>query len=188
VKAPRIKEIKDHGALHYRTNFTEVVNSINSLRFNGIKGPRTKISIDYLFTDEGHILCKKVAEKYKISRLMVRGIAGKLPSNFKDQLVDTQIKLDVEKLVERFLNQNKLNLFEYLIDYKFPKAVGNVSFEDRLSLFVEIAMEHQNKLDFKYRLNYYDYEDAGGNKKRLGYTIILPLEKTEKKSKKEKAA
>jgi hypothetical protein len=188
VKAQRIKEIKDHGALHYRTSFTEVVNSINSLRFNGVKGPRTKISIDYLFTDEGHVLCKKVAEKYKISRLMMRGIAGKLPSNFKDQLIDTQIKLDVEKLVERFLDQNKHNLFEYLIEYKFPKAVGNVTFEDRLSLFVEIAMEHQNRLDFKYRLNYHDYEDATGNKKRLGYTIILPLEKTEKKSKKEKAA
>ena len=32
-----------------------------------------------------------------------------------------QIKLDTEKLVERFLNQTKQNLFEYLMDYKFPK-------------------------------------------------------------------
>jgi hypothetical protein len=188
VKAQRLKEIKDHGALMYRTNFNEVVREISSLRFNGIKGPRTKIAIDFLFTDEGHVLCKKVAEKYKISRLMMRGIAGKLPSNFKEQLIDQQIKLDVEKLVDRFLLQTKHNLFEYLMDYKFPKAVGNVTFEDRLSLFVEIAMEYQNDLDFKYRLNYYDYEDAEKRKKRLGYTIILPLTKAEKKPKKEKAA
>jgi hypothetical protein len=130
------------------------------------------------------VLCKRVAEKYKLSRLMMRGIAGKLPSNFKEQLIDQQIKLDVEKLVDKFLNQNKLNLFEYLIDYKFPKAVGNVSFEERLSIFVEIAMEYQNSLDFKYRLGYHDYEDANQKKKRLGYTIILPLKKEEKKSKK----
>lgn len=187
VKAQRLKEIKDHGALHFRTNFTEVVRNVSSLRFNNIKGPRTKIAIDFLFTDEGHVLCKKVAEKYKLSRLMMRGIAGKLPSNFKDQLVDNQIKLDVEKLVQRFLTQNKMNLFEYLMDYKFPKAVGNVTFEDRLSLFVEIAMEYQNVLDFKYRLNYFDYEE-NSTKKRLGYTIIVPLEKSEKKAKKEKAA
>nr|MBA3665784.1 hypothetical protein [Bacteroidota bacterium] len=100
VKAQRLKEIKDHGTLHYRTNFNEVIKAVNPLRFNGIKGPRTKVAIDFLFTDEGHVLCKKVAEKYKISRLMMRGIAGKLPSNFKDQLIDQQIKLDVEKLVE----------------------------------------------------------------------------------------
>jgi len=188
VKAQRLKEIKDHGTLHYRTNFTEVVKDIKPLRFNGIKGPRTKIAIDFLFTDEGHVLCKKVAEKYKLSRLMMRGIAGKLPSNFKEQLIDQQIKLDVEKLVDRFLAQNKLNLFEYLIDYKFPKAVGSVTFEDRLSIFVEIAMEYQNHLDFKYRLNYHDYLDSNQNKKRLGYTVILPLAKTEKKPKKDKAA
>jgi hypothetical protein len=189
VKAQRLKEIKDHGTLHYRTNFTEVVKLMTPLRFNNIKGPRTKIAIDFLFTDEGHVLCKKVAEKYKISRLMMRGIAGKLPSNFKDQLIDNQIKLDVEKLVDRFLAQTKLNLFEYLVDYKFPKAVGNVTFEDRLSIFVEIAMEYQNHLDFKYRLNYHDYEDSTTKtKKRLGYTIILPLPKQEAKTRKQKAA
>lgn len=120
---------------------------------------------------------------------MMRGIAGKLPSNFKEQLIDQQIKLDVEKLVDRFLLQTKFNLFEYLIDYKFPKAVGNISFEDRLSIFVEIAMEYQNVLDFKYRLNYHDYvESVTGLKKRLGYTVIVPLAKTEKKPKKDKAA
>ena len=114
---------------------------------------------------------------------MMRGIAGKLPSNFKEQIIDNQIKLDDEKLVDRFLNQNKLNLFEYLIDYKFPKTVGNVTFEDRLSLFVEITMEYQNNLDFKYRLNYHDYLDNEKVKKRLGYTLILPLTKKEKVTK-----
>jgi hypothetical protein len=177
VKAQKLKEIKDHGTLHYRTNFNEVIKEANPLRFNNIKGPRTKIAIDFLYTDEGHVLCKRVAEKYKISRLMARGIAGKMPGNFKDQELDQQIKLDTEKLVDRFLDQSKSNLFEYLIDYKFPKTVGNVTFEDRLSIFVEIAMEYQTKLDFKYRLNYHDYLDNAEQKKRLGYTLILPMKK-----------
>src|SRR5690606_37996823 len=133
-------------------------------------------------------ICRKVADKYKITRLMVRGLADKMQGNFKEKGLEQQIKLDTEKLVERFLNQNKQNLFEYLMDYKFPKAIGTVSFEDRLSLFVEIAMEYQNKLDFKYRLNYYDYEDANKNKKRLGYTLILPEFEEKEKTKKQKAA
>ncbi len=189
VKAQKLKEVKDHGALHFRTNFNEIVRGVTPLRFNGVKGPRTKIALDFLVTDDGHVLCKKIAEKYKISRLMARGMAGKMASNFKDKMVDNQIKLDTEKLVDRFLAQKKSNLFEYLMEYKFPKAIGEVKFEDRLSLFVEIAMEYEKELDFRYRLNYFEYEDAAQKKKRLGYTVILPVtEESENGKKKKKAA
>jgi len=182
-KAQRLKEVKDHGTLHYKTNFREVVSNINTLKYNGHKTPKTKIPIDFLYSDDGHVLCKRIAEKYKITRLMVRGLADKMAGNFKDKGLEQQIKLDTEKLVERFLNQSKLNLFEYLMDYKFPKAIGNVSFEERLSLFVEIAMEYQNQLDFKYRLQYHDYETENKVKKRLGYTLIWPLKEKNKKQK-----
>ena len=187
-KAQRLKEIKEHGSLYFKTNFKEIVGNINTLKHNGHKTPKTKISIDFLYTDDGHVLCKRIAEKYKLTRLMVRGIAGKMAGDFKDKGLEQQIKLDTEKLVERFLVQTKANLFEYLMDYKFPKAIGNVTFEDRLSLFVEIAMEYQSDLDFKYRLQYFDYKDTGSEvQKRLGYTLILPLkERAKPKAKKEK--
>ena len=185
-KAQRLKEIKEHGSLYYKTNFKEIVGNINTLKHNGHKTPKTKIAVDFLFTDDGHVLCKRIAEKYKLTRLMVRGIAGKMAGNFKDKGLEQQIKLDTEKLVERFLVQTKANLFEYLMEYKFPKAIGTVTFEDRLSLFVEIAMEYQTVLDFKYRLQYYDYNETGSTvKKRLGYTLILPSKEKEK-TKKEK--
>lgn len=182
-KAQRLKEIKDHGALYFKTNFKEITSSINTIRHNGHKTPRTKVAIDFLYTDDGHILCKRVAEKYKLTRLMVRGLADKMVGNYKEKGLEQQIKLDTEKLVERFLTQQKNNLFEYLMEYKFPKSIGTVTFEERLSLFVEIAMEYQNKLDFKYRLQYFDYEDNAKAKKRLGYTLILPLKEKAKKAK-----
>ncbi|MDP3558617.1 MAG: hypothetical protein Q8T03_14680 [Bacteroidota bacterium] len=186
-KAQRLKEIKEHGSLYFKTNFKEIVSNINTLKHNGHKTPKTKIAIDFLYTDDGHVLCKRIAEKYKLTRLMVRGIAGKMAGDFKDKGLEQQIKLDTEKLVERFLIQTKANLFQYLMDYKFPKAIGTVTFEDRLSLFVEIAMEYQNDLDFKYRLQYVDYNDTGSDiKKRLGYTLILPLKDRAKKKKEKK--
>ena len=187
VKAQRLKEIKDHGSLYFKSNFKEIVSTINTLKHNGHKTPKTKIAIDFLFTDDGHVLCRRIAEKYKITRLMVRGLADKMAGNFKDKGLEQQIKLDTEKLVERFLIQTKHNLFEYLMDYKFPKAIGVVSFEDRLSLFVEIAMEYQTVLDFKYRLQYWDYEETTTKlRKRLGYTLIVPAVTKEKAKKKEK--
>jgi hypothetical protein len=183
-KAQRLKEIKDHSTLHFKTNFRETVAAINTLKYNGVKSPKTKIAVDFLFTDDGHVLCKRVSEKYKLTRLMVRGLADRMAINFKEKGLEQQIKLDTEKLVQRFILQTKQNLFEYLIDYKFPKAVGTVTFEDRLSLFVEIAMEYQNTLDFKYRLQYFDYVDSVTNeKKRLGYTLILPMSEIKKEKK-----
>jgi hypothetical protein len=183
IKAQRLKEIKDHGTLHFRTGFREAVSAINTIRYNGHKTPKTKIATEFLYTDDGHVLCSRVAEKYKLTRLMVRGLADRMGVNFREKGLEQQIKLDTQKLVERFLTQTKQNLFEYLINYKFPKAIGNVTFEERLSLFVEIAMEYQNSLDFKYRLVYFDYEDSNKNKKRLGYTLILPLTEKVKKPK-----
>ncbi len=59
--------------------------------------------------------------------------------------------------------------------------------EDRLSLFVEISMEYEKTLDFKYRLNYFEYEDEKQKKRRLGYTVILPEVEPKKKEKKKAA-
>ena len=180
-KVQRIKEVKDHGQLHYKTNFKEVVLSLNPLGFNGVKAPRTKISVEFLYTDDGHMLCGRVAEKYKITRLMARRLADKLPANFKDARVEAFVKLDTQTLLEKFIKQSK-NLFEFLMDFKFPKSLGVVSFEERVTLFVEISMEYDKQLDFKFVLNWYDFEDAKKQKRKIGYTLILPKKVKEKKA------
>jgi hypothetical protein len=180
-KVQRIKEVKDHGQLHYKTNFKEVVLGLNPLGFNGIKAPRTKISVEFLYTDDGHMLCGRVAEKYKITRLMARRLADKLPANFKDARVEAFVKLDTQTLLEKFIKQSK-NLFEFLMDFKFPKSLGVVSFEERVTLFVEISMEYDKQLDFKFILNWYDFEDAKKQKRKIGYTLILPKKVKEKKA------
>ncbi|HXB39733.1 MAG TPA: hypothetical protein VNZ49_04275 [Bacteroidia bacterium] len=180
-KAQRIKEVKDQGQLHYKTNFKEVVNSLNPIGFNGIRAPRTKIAVEFLYMDEGHIICQKVAEKYKITRLMARRLAEKLPANFKDQRAEAFVKLDTLTLLNKFIGQ-KRNLFEFLMDYKFPKTLGTVTFEERITLFVEIAMEFDKKLDFRYTLEKYEWLADDGKTKRLGYTLILPGKVKEKKA------
>jgi hypothetical protein len=183
-KAQQIKEIKDKGELQYKTNFKNVVEAIDPIGFNAIKSPRTKISSEFLSTDEGHVICMRVADKYKLARLLARRMADKLPADFKNQKAEAWVKMDTATLVDKFLAQKK-NLFEFLQDYKFPKAIGDLTFEERITLFVEVAMEYEKSLDFKFTLNYYDYE-VNGVKKRLGYTLILPTKIVSTVKKKEK--
>jgi len=180
-KAQRLKEVKDQGQLHYKTNFKDVVNSLNPIGFNGIRAPRTKIAVEFLYMDEGHIICQKVAEKYKITRLMARRLAEKLPANFKDQRAEAFIKLDTLTLLNKFIGQSR-NLFEFLMDYKFPKTLGVVTFEERVTLFVEIAMEFDKNLDFRYTMNRYEYLADDGKQRGIGYTLILPKKIKEKKA------
>ncbi|MCD6066423.1 MAG: hypothetical protein K0S33_1249 [Bacteroidetes bacterium] len=186
-KVQQLKEVKDRGELHYRTNFREVVQLINPIGFNNHKTPRTKIPIDFLYTDDGYMLCGRVAEKYKITRLMARRMADKMAGNFKDVQIENSLRLDVSALVDKFLSQQKHNLFEFLVAYKFPKAVGTITFEERITLFVEIVLEYEKNFEFKYRLGYHDYE-VNEIKKRLGYTIILPKKEPKKKETKKATA
>jgi hypothetical protein len=182
-KVQEIKEVKDRGELHYKTNFKEIVNLENSLLYSYTKSPKTRVSIEYLFSDDGHAVCKKVAEKYKLSRSLIRGKAEGMFGDFKNKQFENFVKLDTEALVEKFLKQ-KLNLFEFLMEYKFPKSLGTISFEERITLFVELAMEFDKLMDFTYQLTYKEFVDDEGKTKKLGFTTILPIvEKKEKKAK-----
>jgi hypothetical protein len=112
---------------------------------------------------------------------MSRRLADKMSGNFKDVTIENTMKLDVTALVDKFLDQTKLNLFEFLAAYKFPKAVGTITFEERITLFVGIVLEYDKAFEFKYRLNYYEYEDAEKKTRKLGYTIVLPKANAKKK-------
>ncbi|HKC69596.1 MAG TPA: hypothetical protein VKG26_15270, partial [Bacteroidia bacterium] len=60
--------------------------------------------------------------------------------------------------------------------------LGTVTFEERVTLFVEIAMEFDKQLDFKFTLNWYEYEDNQKKARKIGYTLIMPKKVKEKKA------
>lgn len=173
-KAQQIKEIKDQGLLNYSTNFHEVVAGLNPIRFNGIKNPRTKISIETLYTDVGQQLCQKVAEKYKVSQIKLRTTAGQLSFNLNEKILDHQLLIDTQGLIDKFMKQKDKDLFQFLCDYKFPKSIGELTLEQKLSLFVELLIEYEKHLNFTFRLNYVSLPDSNDQEKRIGYTVIYP--------------
>src|SRR5437868_13122491 len=63
---------------------------------------KTKIAIDFLYTDDGHILCKRISEKYKLTRLMVRGLADRMAGNFKDKGLEIRSEEHTSELQSRF--------------------------------------------------------------------------------------
>lgn len=172
-KAQQLKELKDQGLLNFSTNFHEVIQKLNPIRFNGHKSPRTKIAIDTLYTDTGQQLCQKIAEKYKVSQLRYRISAGQINFNLNEKILDHQILIDTHTFVEKFLQQKDKDLFEFILDFKFPQKIGQLTLEQKLSLFVEILIQYEKKLNFSYRLQYINITENNQNKK-IAYTVILP--------------
>ncbi|GAB4204894.1 MAG: hypothetical protein Fur0023_13140 [Bacteroidia bacterium] len=181
-KVQQLKELKDQGLLQFSTNFHEVVEKISPIRFNGHKSPRTKISIDTLYTDIGQQLCQKIAEKYKVSQLRYRTSAGQLNFNIGEKLLDHQILIDTQKLVDKFLQQKEKDLFQYILHYKFPKEIGELTIDQKLSLFVEILIQYEKQLNFSYRLQYIEITDHNNQKRKIGYTVILPAKNKKKQT------
>lgn len=179
-KAQQLKELKDQGLLHFSTNFYEVIQTINPIRFNGHKAPRTKISIDTLYSDIGQKLCQKIAEKYKVSQLKYRTTAGQLNFNKDEKLLDHQILIDTQKLVEKFSQQKEKDLFQFIMHYPFPPQVGNLTLEQKLSLFIEILIQYEKQLHFSYQMKYIQVQDDTNQIKKIGYTVILPQKQKEK--------
>lgn len=179
-KAQQLKELKDQGLLHFSTNFKEVIEQISPIRFNGYKSPRSRIAIDTLYTDIGQQLCQKIAEKYKVYQLRHRTSAGQIGFNINEKLLDHQVLIDTEKLVNRFLQQKEKDLFEFILEFKFPQQIGELSLEQKLSLFVEILVQYEKQLHFSYRLKYIEIKDSDNQPKKIGYTIILPPKEKKK--------
>ncbi len=173
-KAQQLKELKDQGLLHFSTNFNEIIEHIDPIRFNGHKAPRTKIAIDTLYTDIGQQLCQKIAEKYKVSQLRYRTSAGQLSFNIQEKILDQQILIDTEKLVEKFSKQKDKDLFQFILNYQFPKQIGTLTLDQKLSLFVEILVQYEKQLHFSYKMNYMTITDENNQRKKIGYTIIQP--------------
>ncbi|MCX7728660.1 MAG: hypothetical protein N2203_04230 [Bacteroidia bacterium] len=178
-KAQQLKELKDQGLLNFSTNFHEIIEKLNPIRFNGHKAPRTKISVDTLYTDIGQQLCQKIAEKYKVSQLRYRTSAGQLNFNINEKILDHQILIDTQKLVEKFLQQKEKNLFEFILNFKFPKQIGDLTINQKLSLFVEILVQYEKQLNFSYQLKFIEITENEKTQK-IGYTVILPSKERKK--------
>jgi hypothetical protein len=66
------------------------------------------------------------------------------------------------------------DLFNFILNYKFPKKVGELTLEKRISLYVGISIDYDNKLLISGKLGKMDYINEKKQKLKLGYAIIKP--------------
>jgi hypothetical protein len=175
-KIQRLKELKDYEELKYKTNFIEVVAAQRAVLYNKKIPWRSRLSLDFLFSDAGSTLTSKVAARLKLLNSGDRKPAGRMSDGFADWGEETNIKLNIEGLVERFM-ESKTDLFDYILKFDFPQEIGEVSIEKRISLFVGISIDFDSQLAITDRFGYLDYISDKQQKQRVGYALIYPVNK-----------
>jgi hypothetical protein len=176
-KIQRLKELKDYEELKYKTNFVDVVINAKALMFHRRNPLKSKLSLDFLYTDQGYHLTQKIAKKLHLLRQVSRKPAGKMVDGFDAEVPEESASLDIALLVDKFCKQNKEDLFQFVLNYKFPKKVGELSLEKRISLYVGITIDFDNRLQISDRIGKMDYVNDRQEKLKLGYAIIKPSKK-----------
>lgn len=175
-KIQRLKELKDYEELKYKTNFVDVVIGTRALMFQRRNPLKSKLSLDFLHTDRGYMLTQKVAAKLHLLRNNHRRPAGKMAAGFDDNSLEESASLNISGLVDKFLKSDT-DLFQFVLGYKFPEKVGELSLEKRISLYVGITIDYDNKLIISGKIAKMDYVNEKKQKLKLGYAIIKPNRK-----------
>lgn len=185
-KIQRLKELKDYEELKYKTNFVEVVAGTKALMFQRRNPLKSRIALDFLHTDQGYNIVKKVAARLHLLRNTHRKPAGKMSEGFDVHNHEESASLNIAGLVEKFLISDQ-DLFQFVINYKFPEKVGELSLEKRISLYVGITIDYDSKLVISGKVGKMDFINDKKQKLKLGYAIIKPNKKALKEMKVENA-
>ncbi|WP_160144000.1 hypothetical protein [Chryseolinea soli] len=175
-KIQRLKELKDYEELKYKTDFIDVVTGTKALMFQRRSVLKSRISLDFLYSDRGHELSKKIATKLDLLRNTSRKPAGRMAEGFDESNLEESTSLNVAGLVEKFMTSDS-DLFQFVLTYKFPEKVGELSLEKRISLYVGISIDYDSKLSISGKLGKMDYVNDKKQKLKLGYAIIKPNRK-----------
>lgn len=172
-KIQRLKELKDYEELKYKTNFVDVVAGTKGLMFQRRNPLKSRPSLEFLFTDKGYTLVKKVASRLDLLRNNTRKPAGRMAEGFDDQRQEESASLNIAGLVEKFMTSNS-DLFQFVLTYNFPKKVGELSIEKRISLYVGISIDYDSQLSISGKTGKMEYVNDKKQKLRIGYAIIKP--------------
>lgn len=178
-KVQRLKELKDYEELKYKTNFIDVVADTKVLMFQRRNPLKSKVSIDFLHTDKGYAITQKIASRLHLLRSNHRKPAGRMADGFDQLHQEESASLNIDGLMKKFLASDT-DLFQFVMDYKFPKKVGKLSTKKRISLFVGISIDYDDQLtiDGMGKTQYINEKKQTLN---IGYAIIKPLPALKKK-------
>ena len=161
-KVFRLKMLRDKHYLKERTNFYQVVNSIQDLPVRKTEGFRTRLSINDILNDEvKRNLILKVRGKLRNQKLIALNTAGDIPDEAFHSQEQFEEVANLHSLKRIFMGKNQ-DLFTFILHHQFR---NDVSVENRIRLFCKLASLFETEFVFS---------EQTGKFENLEYAMIYP--------------
>jgi hypothetical protein len=160
VKVFRLKMLRDKHYLKERTNFYQVVNSIQDLPVRKTEGFRTRLSINDILNDEVKLILK-VRGKLRNQKLIALNTAGDIPDEAFHSQEQFEEVANLHSLKRIFMGKNQ-DLFTFILHHQFR---NEVSVENRIRLFCKLASLFETEFVFS---------EETGKFENLEYAMIYP--------------
>lgn len=165
-----LKELKDTSAgLVNVSNIVAIASQQQELFLNKYEKPKTYVSLDYLFEDDGRKIIKRIRGK---RQEIINYTPKEKKVNSTTTTEETVIEIDKDELFALF-QRNTKDLFDYVMDFNFSPQITNFDVLMRVNLFVEMVVDYGDFLTFTDQYTTFEFENHP-TIQALEYQIILP--------------
>ncbi|MFT3682185.1 MAG: hypothetical protein QM791_18060 [Ferruginibacter sp.] len=144
-KIKQVKYLKDQFELKAKTNIVTLLEQNNDVLFESRPVYPLKLSLDFLYTDEGNQHVKNVATRQRQAKKPVAQVAESIAS--KDLLPQTEeeIFIDLEEMKRSFMASGH-HLHNFVMQYHYPRKV---SYEEKITIFCQMVSMYEQELNIK---------------------------------------
>ena len=160
-KIKQVKYLKDQFELTSKTNLKSILSHKNDVVFESRPLYPLKLSLDYLVTDEGHLLIEKMSARLKQYKKPLLPVAESIASHDLLPGTEEEIFINLDEIKRGFMASNH-HLHNYIMQYKYPREV---SYEEKITLFCQMVSIYEQEL------NIMDVFQKDG---QVEYAMVLP--------------
>jgi len=110
---------------------------------------KTKLSLDYLQTDEGRDIIEKVTKKFKTENKVALQFSEAISDNYLQTEEEQEQFINLEE-VKRSFTASGNHLYDFIMNYNFPKEVD---FSERVTLFCKIVSIYDKEFEITDKFN-----------------------------------
>ncbi len=153
--------MRDQYEIKHKTNIIEVLANNHSTAFETKPFYALKLSLDNLQKDEVYQLIKKVSKKYKSGINPMKQTAENLSDDDLKSHTEKKIHVNLHEVKKNLATSGK-NLFDYVLEYEFPKEV---SFGERVTIYCQMISIFKEEFEVSQNFNRYN---------QIEYAIVYP--------------
>lgn len=166
-KLRQLKYLRDQYEIKPKTNILEVLANNHSTAFETKPSYPLKLSLDYLQQDEVYQIIKKVSKKYKSGIKPLLQSAENLSADYLKSQTEKEIHINLREVKKNFATSGK-DLFDYVLDYQFPREV---LFEEKVTIYCQMISIFEEE---------FEVSETFKRHNEIEYAIVYPANRETK--------